>query len=53
MKGTTMQRPTIRLILAIAVVLCGIVVLAKSNGETLWIATGVGLILAGIEGVAP
>jgi hypothetical protein len=47
------MRPTIRLILAIAVVICGIFVLVKSNGNHAAVATGIGLILAGIEGVAP
>jgi lipoprotein signal peptidase len=46
-------RPTIRLILAIAVVICGIFVLVKSSGDQVAVATGLGLILAGIEGVAP
>lgn len=52
MKGIDV-RPTIRLILAIAVVICGIFVLVKSAGNQAAVATGIGLILAGIEGIAP
>jgi hypothetical protein len=52
MKGIDV-RPTIRLILAIAAVICGIFVLIKSAGNQWVVAAGLGLILAAIEGVSP
>jgi hypothetical protein len=44
---------SIRWLFAIAVVVCGIVVLVKSAGSNVVVATGLGLVLAGVGLVAP
>lgn len=44
---------SIRWLFAIATVICGIFVLFKSDGSDLAIATGIGLVTAGVGLVAP
>ncbi len=44
---------SLRLLFAIVAVICGIYVLVKSAGEPSMIATGIGLIAAGIGLVVP
>lgn len=44
---------TIRWLFAVATVICGILVLFKSDGSDVAVATGIGLVTAGVGLVAP